>query len=149
MHLVCHCHIAYPVSLRGLSLMKPRQMLWLMMIQQMTLLCFYLLIIWTLWRSNLVQNVSPPLRHAGLQAAENSQNLLTNLEQIRRNMIRNENLKSVVLSIFCRFCPIPVIMQLVWPTLSHVLCLDLWPSELDNWNDGEPAVPVSSDPAPW
>ena len=94
---------------------------------------FYLLIILALWRANanLVQNVSPPLRHAGLQAGENREDLLTDLGA------NQSKLNSVVFSIFCRFCPIPVMLQLVWPTLSHV-CLDLWPSELDNWNDGEP-----------
>ena len=59
------------------------------------------------WRANLVQNVSPPLRHAGLQAGENRQDLLADLEQISKN-VRNGNINSVVFSIFCRFCPIPV-----------------------------------------
>ena len=107
-----------------------------MMNEKTILVCFYQQIIRLFWRSHLVQNVSSPLRHSGLQAGENRKNLLANLEQISKNM-RNGNINSVVFSIFCRFRPIPVMVKLVWRTLSHV-CLDLWPSQLDNWNDGEP-----------
>ena len=81
-----------------------------MMNEKTILVCFYQQIIRLFWRSHLVQNVSSPLRHSGLQAGENRKNLLANLEQISKNM-RNGNINSVVFSIFCRFCPIPVIMQ--------------------------------------